>query len=457
MYLNKMAAIEKRAVISISSMMGLRMIGLFMVLPIFALYARELDGATPTLIGLAMGIYGLSQALLQIPFGILSDHLGRKPLIIIGLLFFISGSLIAGLTHSIHFLIIGRALQGAGAIGGTLLALLADLTREEQRTKSMAIAGITIGFSFSISLVIGPLLTTYLSVNCIFFLAALFGIVAIFILYFAVPTPHILRSQRDTEPELHSLLTLFKSSELVKLNIGIFILHALFTASFIIIPIQLAQQYHLSMHQQWLVYLPALLIGFVISFTGMGIAERQQKIKTFFLLSILLLFISLLFLWNSPTHFFGLILDLSLFFTGFTLLEAFLPSLISRAAPIGRKGSVLGIYSCAQFFGIFIGGILGGYLYGSFGFSGVYLCCLIFSLLWFIIALFMPQPKYTITQVWRVKNQQDDLQEIAAKLRMIPGILEVTLIAEEGIVYLKMERTTFRNPDLIRLKTQITG
>jgi MFS family permease len=457
MYLEKMTAIEKQAVIGISLIMGLRMIGLFMVLPIFTLYARELDGATPTLIGLAMGIYGLSQALLQIPFGILSDHIGRKPIITIGLLFFISGSLIAALAHSIHLLIIGRALQGAGAVGGTLLALLADLTREEQRTKSMAIAGITIGLSFSMALILGPLLTTYFSVNHIFLLAVLFGSAAIFILYLAVPIPRVLRWQRDMEPELSSLITLLKSANLLKLNIGIFILHAVFTASFIIIPIQLTQQHHLSINQQWLVYLPALLIAFVISFTGMGIAERWQKIKVFFLASILLLFVSLLFLWNSPAHLIGLILDLGLFFTGFTLLEAFLPSLISRAAPAGRKGSALGIYSCAQFFGIFIGGILGGYLYGKFSFSGVYLCCLVFSLFWFIIALFMPSPKYILTQVWRIKNQPDNVPKIIEKLRMIPGILEVTLIAEEGIVYLKMERAIIQHPDLIRLKNQMTG
>ena len=451
MFSGKMTSTEKRAVISLSSIMGLRMIGLFMVLPVFSLYASKLQGATPLLIGLSLGIYGLTQAFFQIPFGTLSDRYGRKPLILFGLLLFVAGSYIAAISHSITLMILGRALQGTGAVGSTTLAMFADLTREEQRTKSMAIAGISIGFSFSLAMLIGPLLTMWLPINNLFYLAMLFSLLAIFILYTTVPTPNRLRWHRDTQPEFKSFLKLVTHLELAKLNIGIFILHAIFTASFVIIPISIAHFTPISSHHQWLLYLPTLLIAFIITLFIIGMAEKKQQLKPFFVSSIILLIMSEFCFAFANTNLFLIVIGLCLFFTGFSVLEAFLPSLISRIAPIEKKGSALGIYSSAQFLGIFVGGLLGGWLYGKFSFSGVYAFCILLSFFWLALALLMRPLSHSITEVWRF-TKQTHWDTVAEKLHVIPGILEVTFIVEDGIAYLKMERGTVKHPDFIHLK-----
>lgn len=380
---HKMTRDEKYAVTSLSTIMALRMMGLFMILPVFSLYATQLAGATPTTIGLALGIYGFTQALFQIPFGNLSDKLGRKPLIVAGLVIFILGSLIAGCAHSITLMIIGRALQGVGAVGSTILALIADLTRENQRTKAMAVAGITIGFSFTLAMVLGPVLAQWLAINQIFFVSALLGLCGLLVLPL-VPAPTDTHWQRDTEPALTSFLTLLKHPGLARLNTGIFILHAIFTASFIVIPLTLKQA-GFAAQQQWKIYLPALIAACVLSLIGIGFAERKRQIKPWFMAGITLLLVAEIVLWVSPQMTLSK-LAIALFFTGFSLLEAFLPSLVSRTAPAASKGSALGIYSCAQFFGIFTGGVVGGWLYGQYHFSGVYLFCVILAVFWLLLA-----------------------------------------------------------------------
>ncbi len=455
---NKMTQTERRAVISLSSIMSLRMIGLFMVLPVFSLYAKQLPGSTPTLVGLAIGVYGLAQALFQIPFGILSDHFGRKPVIVIGLTIFIAGSIIAGLSHSMTTMIIGRALQGVGAVGSTIMALMADLTREDQRTKAMAIAGITIGFSFSVAMLLGPILTKWMTVANLFLIASCFGAAGILILWQSVPTPLVSTWHRDTEPELKSFLKLLTSPDLLTLNAGIFILHAIFTASFIVIPISLYHFANLASSQQWVLYLPTLLAAFVLTMICIGMSERKQQLKPYFIGSIIALGISELMLWIFPGSMIFTAAGLCLFFTGFSMLEAFMPSLITRTAPAARKGSALGIYSCSQFFGIFAGGVLGGWLYGKFTFSGVYLFCVILSLFWLALAFLMQPPRFLVTRMWKVApSQQSNWDSIAASLHLLPGMVEITFIAEDGIAYLKMERTTAKASDFLRLQEQVIG
>lgn len=453
MHSGKMTATERRAIISLSSIMGLRMVGLFMVLPLFTLYAQQLKGATPLLVGLSIGIYGLFQALFQIPFGALSDRVGRKPVIMAGLIIFILGSLLAAMADSMTLMIIGRALQGAGAVGSTILALMADLTSEEQRTKAMAISGITIGFSFSVAMLVGPVLTQWMSVNQLFFIASLFGSMGIIVLYTSVPTPRTISWHRDTEPELKSFFKLLVTPELAKLNSGILILHAIFTASFVVIPISLHNFAGLPASGQWILYLPTLIAAFIISLFCVGMAEKKQQLKPYFLGGIVTLALAEFLLWLTPESISLATIGLCLFFAGFSLLEAFLPSLISRTAPAARKGSALGIYSCSQFLGIFIGGALGGWLYGKFSFSGPYLFCVSLALFWLAFAFLMQPPRYLITQMWRIPpNQQPDWDTLAAKLRVIPGMVEVTFIAEDGMAYLKIERGTQKHPDFIHLK-----
>jgi MFS family permease len=452
-----MTTTEKRAIVSLSSIMALRMLGLFMVLPVFSIYAAQLKGATATTIGIALGIYGLSQALLQIPFGTLSDHFGRKPIILIGLLLFSFGSFMAYCAHSITLMIIGRALQGAGAVGSTMLAMVADLTREEQRTKAMAITGITIGFSFSLAMLFGPLLMKWVSVNELFLLAMIFGFLCILILLTSVPTPIHIVKQPQTESKIKSFFHLCTVPELAKLNTGIFILHTIFTASFVVIPISLLQLTGLPTAKQWTLYLPTLLTAFTISLLCIQKAEKKQQIKPYFLAGITILAISLVLLWITPTKLTLVGIGLGCFFTGFSLLEAFLPSLVSRMAPAQSKGSALGLFSFAQFSGIFVGGTISGWLYSQFNFSGVYFFCITLTLVWLILASFMKIPRYLVTELIQLSPVQlSHWGTIACKLELIPGIREITFVKEDGIAYLKMERNTKTNLDFIRLKEQLS-
>jgi predicted MFS family arabinose efflux permease len=391
---NKMNASERRSTFSLASVMSLRMLGLFMVLPLFSLYAHQLNGATPSLIGFAMGIYGLTQAIFQIPLGVWSDHIGRKRVIILGLVIFALGSVVAACTTTIWGMIIGRALQGTGAIGSTIMAFLADLTRENQRTKAMALMGMTIGMSFSLAMLAGPILNVWLHVGGIFWLAAGFSVLAMLIVYYAVPQPEKTTWHSDTEPELHSFFTVLRHHDLLRLNSGIFLLHAVFTASFVVIPISLQSLAGLSANQQWTLYLPILLLAFICSIPCIVLAEKKHWLKPFFIGAIIVLGSGELLLWLLAHSVSISALGLLLFFTGFSVLEAFLPSLVSRTAPSARKGTALGLYSCSQFLGIFVGGSFGGWLYGAFGLTNVYLFCTLLTILWAAIAFRMKNPQH---------------------------------------------------------------
>lgn len=391
----KMNNTERRSVLALSTIMALRMLGLFMVLPLFALYASHLPDATPVLIGLSMGIYGLTQAVLQIPFGALSDRIGRKKIITVGLGIFILGSILAALSHTIWGLLIGRALQGAGAIGSTIIALIADLTRENQRTKAMAITGMTIGMSFSIAMLLGPLFAPWIQVNGIFWLAALFSLLGIVLLFTLVPEPPQPSWHAESEPEILQLPALLKHPELMRLNLGIFLLHTIFTASFVVIPIALQTLGHLHGNQQWYLYLPILLLAFAFTIPCIIFAEKKHCVKYFFIGGILLLGLAEFLLWIFAKNLLLSALSLLLFFVAFSLLEAFLPSLVSRTAPSNRKGTALGIYSFSQFFGIFVGGVMGGWLYGTFGLTQVNLFCALLAIIWLAIAFNMKKPLYS--------------------------------------------------------------
>lgn len=384
-----MTVIERRATLSLASVMSLRMIGLFMILPVFSLYAHTLEGATPFLIGLGMGIYGLTQGIFQIPFGMLSDHIGRKKVIVAGLLIFAIGSILAAVTDSMIGMIIARALQGAGAVGSTIIALIADLTDAKHRTKAMALIGMTIGLSFAGAFVLGPVLMPWIHVSGIFWLAAVFSAIAIAILIFIVPNPTAQTWHADAEPELNQFSRLLMHPQLAQLYFGIGVLHAILTASFVVIPISLQQYAGLTVSHQWWVYLPVLLIAFSLAVVGIVIAEKKRRLKGFYLIGIGLLSLAEILLWIFADHLWISVISLLLFFTGFSLLEAFLPSLVSRTAPPARKGTALGIYSCSQFLGIFVGGSVGGWLYGTFQLTDVYLFCLVLTLLWVIIAFKM--------------------------------------------------------------------
>lgn len=388
---------EFRAVFALSSIFALRMLGLFMIFPVFSTYAAQFHGYTPALLGIALGIYGLTQALLQLPLGLFSDCFGRKPIITLGLLVFACGSVVAATSHTIYGIIIGRALQGAGAIGSTLMATVADLTSEKNRTPAMAIIGLTIAITFAMAMILGPVISSYLSITGIFWLTSILALMGIVILYLLVPNPQ----QNTAQNSSQSLTTLLKSvltqTDLLRLDAGIFMQHAILTASFVVIPIILTQHLNVTVKHHWIMYLPVLLLSFVTAIPFIIIAEKKHRMKEVFLGAIFLISCSQLSLLLTHQHLVTLGISLFFFFCGFNLLEACLPSLISKTAPVHCKGTAMGIYSCAQFFGIFCGGALGGWLYGHFQISSVFICNTSLALIWLKIAVGMQQTRQVVT------------------------------------------------------------
>lgn len=370
----------------------MRMLGLFMIYPVFTVYAEHLRGATPLTIGLALGAYGITQATFQIPFGMLSDRIGRKPVIVTGLLIFALGSIIAALSKSITGVILGRILQGAGAVGSTILAMIADLTREEHRTMAMAILGMTIGSSFALALIAGPLLNGWIGVPGIFWLTAFLAAGGITVLLTVVPTPASTRLHRDAEPVPALFKKVLTDDQLLRLDFGILVLHAILTASFIALPLTIKDTSGLDVQHQWYLYLPVLLVAVALMVPFIILAEKYQKIKPVFLGAILALGGSEMALLRWHRHIFPMLIALVIFFTAFTLMEANLPSLISRIVDPASKGTAMGVYSSSQFLGIFVGGTVGGWVYGRYDIEGVFGFSAILLFLWFLVALTMKKP-----------------------------------------------------------------
>jgi MFS family permease len=380
---------EFRATAALATVFSVRLLGLFMVYPVFAAYAGGLQGANPYLIGEALGIYGLTQGLLQIPFGLLSDKFGRKVMIVIGLVLFACGSAVAATSTSVAGLIFGRALQGAGAVGAVILALLADLTSEQSRTRAMAVVGITIGGSFLIALVSGPIVASFVGVPGLFWLMGALSLVGIAITIFAVPTPGHPEVHRDAEAVPGFVGSVLRNGALLRLDFGIFALHAMLTAMFLVVPGMLRQTLGLASHDDWLVYLPVLLVSVVIMGAAVALGEKRGRAHTVFIGAIAALAISSALLFFGNGNAVALIGALIVFFAAFNILEASLPSLVSKAAPVEHKGTALGIYSSLQFLGIFVGGAAGGYLNQHAGANGVFAFAVVLTMLWLAATLML--------------------------------------------------------------------
>jgi len=431
---------EKHAGYALALIYAVRMLGLFMILPVFSVYAETIEDSTPMLAGLALGIYGLTQGLLQIPFGMLSDKLGRKPVITVGLLIFAVGSLVAAGSHSIYGIILGRALQGSGAIAAALMALAADLSREEHRLKMMSFIGVSIGFAFAIAMVLGPLLNQYIGVSGLFVVTAVMALLAIVILFTLVPKPLVSVFHRDTQATPTELRHVLADSQLLRLDYGIFVLHSVLMASFVAIPLMLQHRAGFDVHQHWKIYLPVFLlsVGFMVPF--IIIAEKKRRIKQVFVGAIGALVLAELGLYVGSDSIIEISLTLVVFFTAFNLLEASLPSLVSKMAPADRKGTAMGVYSSSQFLGAFAGGSLGGFSYQHWGGQGVFLICAGIVLSWLLLAVTMRNPRYVSTYVLKVGDiAPQDINQMIAQLVAIRGVAEASLAADEGVAYLKVE------------------
>ncbi len=437
---NGMSATEKRATFSLAGIYALRMLGLFLILPVFALYAEELEGVTPLLVGIAIGAYGLTQALLQIPFGMLSDRIGRKPVIVGGLLIFAVGSVVAALSDSIYGVIFGRALQGSGAIAAAVMALAADLTREEQRTKAMAVIGMSIGAAFTLALVLGPVFNEWIGVPGIFWLTAILALGGIGVAIFLVPKPEHCRHHRDAAPVAGQLARVLRDPNLLRLDYGILTLHMTITSIFLAVPLVLRDIVGMESASHWQVYLPVLLGSVVLMVPFVILAEKKQRMKEIFLGAILFMALAQVGFYFLHTSLTGLVLALLLFFTAFNLLEAVLPSMVSKVAPAENKGAALGVYSSSQFAGAFIGGAFGGWMHGAFGFEGVFLLGAASAVLWLLVASGMARPRNLRNQLLHVGTlTTEEADDMLLRLKAVTGVVEAVIVSEEGVAYLKVD------------------
>jgi MFS family permease len=380
-----MGATERLIAFKVSLIMSVRMLGLFMLFPVMSVYASGYENSTPFLIGMAIGIYGLTQAFFQIPFGYLSDRFGRKPLLIAGLLIFFLGSIIAANTENIIFVVIGRAFQGGGAISAVLMAFLADSVSEDNRAKANAFVGFQIGVAFMLSLIIGPIITSKIGLSGLFWSIGLLSIVAMLIVF----------SLKQSKPINYYRLSIgaFKetlSRELVSLDFSVFSLHLILASGFIVMPLLIMKNQIVSMADNWQLYLPAVLFSFIGMVPLIIISEKFKKTKYILLLSILLLIISQIVFFISDLNFSAFLITLTIFFVAFNSIEAILPSLLSKTASPSKRGLAMGIFSTSQFLGTFIGGAIGGLIYDIYDLNSVFLFTIFVAIIWWFMVLFSP-------------------------------------------------------------------
>ena len=380
-----MNSAEKIFALKISLVMAVRMLGLFMLFPVMSIYASDYENATPFLIGMAIGIYGLTQAIFQIPFGYLSDRFGRKPILLAGLLVFLFGSIMAANTSNIIIVVIGRAFQGGGAISAVLMAFLADSVSEENRAKANAFVGFQIGVAFMLSLLIGPIISSRVGLTGLFWVIAFLSVIAMVIVL----------SLKQAKPITYYKLSLkaFKETltkELLALDFSIFSLHLILASGFIVMPLLIIENQIVSMIDNWQLYLPAVLLSFLGMIPLIVISEKFKKTKTILLISILLLILSQIIFFSLNLNFKVFLITLTVFFVAFNTVEALLPSLLSRTASSSKRGLAMGIFSTSQFLGTFIGGAIGGFIYDIYDLNSVFLFTIFVAVIWWLLILFLP-------------------------------------------------------------------
>jgi predicted MFS family arabinose efflux permease len=435
-----MNKLELRASMGLAGVYALRMLGMFLILPVFAIYAGNIPGGSNhTLVGIALGAYGLTQALLQLPFGMWSDKVGRKKVIYIGLAMFAAGSFLCAIAPHIIWMIVGRSLQGAGAISAAVTALLADLTREENRTKAMAMIGVSIAATFAVSLVLAPPLFQWIGLSGIFTLTGVLAILAILGVAKIIPTPVISRFHSDAQTHTTKLIPILKNPQLLRLNIGIFTLHTSQMAMFVVLPFILQKATGLVAAQHWYLYLPVVLVSFILMVPAIIWGEKKDHLKIIFLGAIAFILIAQVGLAYVTQTRHTLLIILLIYFVGFNILEATLPSLISKIAPADSKGTAIGVYNTTQSFGIFVGGVLAGSLFEYFGSAMVFIVCAVAVLIWLLLALTMQAPQAVKTQMFHIgEHWRGDAVALSTKLAGLFGVKEAIVVIDERVAYLKV-------------------
>lgn len=423
-----------------------------MVLPVLVVLGTQYQGATPMLLGLALGVYGLTQAALQIPLGLLSDFIGRKPVIVVGLMVFFLGSVTAALAESIEWLIIGRALQGAGAIAAAVMALLTDLTSEQNRTKAMASVGASIGVAFGLSLVLGPVIAAKWGLSGIFWVTAGLALVGIAVTALIVPAQPKTVGVKSDAGAWSRLGVVMRHGQLLRLDAGVFILHLLMTAVFVVVPGQMVDSLALPVAQHWLIYLPVMVVSFIAMVPMVIVAEKRHKIKPVLLLAVAGLVLSLALMAGATAGLISMVAWLFLFFWGFNVLEATLPSLMSKFAPVGTKGAASGVYSTCQFLGAFSGGALGGWLLQVSDAQAVYWFGALLGALWLGLGWTMSPPKPTSQVLVNLNGAAFD--QVVSQLQSLDGVLEVTHLQELRAASLRVHSDQFSRSSLQELGLQ---
>lgn len=449
-----MDLLERRSVIALALIYLFRMLGLFLIMPVISVAADGLTGADAALIGTAIGIYGLTQACLQIPMGMWSDKIGRKRVIVIGLLLFALGSLICANADDINTLIIGRAVQGAGAIASTLMALLSDVTREQNRTKAMASVGISIGASFMLSLVFGPWLFALVGLSGLFYLSLALSFVGIALILFAVPNSVQHTFRRDTTPSLTALGSVMKNARLRFLNISVLFVHASLTAIFVVVPGRLINEFDLALSQHSWFYLAIMGFAFVGMLPLVIIAEAKGKMKEVLIGVFILLGICSIGLQGTSLFWLFAVL-LWGYFIGFNAMEAVLPSLVSKLAPVGYRGTAMGVFSTHQFIGSFIGGVGGGWLLQHHANEGVFFVVGAIFLAWSLVCMVQPAPRQLTSLAFSLPNMTSaEVTELAEQLANVQGVEGMQIFEDEQTAYLKVDKKQLDKAALVQLAPQ---
>ncbi|WP_367680639.1 MFS transporter [Candidatus Fukatsuia anoeciicola] len=452
---NKMTSLELRAAWGLGIIFSLRMLGMFMVLPVITTYGMALNGANEVLIGIAIGIYGFTQVIFQIPFGFISDRIGHKPLIIFGLIVFMFGSIVAALSNSIWGIILGRALQGSGVIAAAVMALLSDLTREQNRTKAMALIGISFGITFAIAMFLGPMITHSFGLNILFGNIAILALLSIIIAITIVPTTNTHILNREASIVKSSITKVFNNYRLLKINFGIMCLHILLMSNFIALP-HVIESAKLSPKQHGYIYLITMLISFAMVVPFIIYAETKRHIRQVFISCVAVLCIAEIILCNARQHLWIIIIGMQLFFIVFNLMEAILPSLISKESPASYKGTAMSIYSTSQFIGTAIGGSLGGWIFGVAGAEAVFINNAIIALLWFAISCTMQEPPYVSSL--RIVLSAAAIKDVNLEkyFRNQLGVTDVVVVREEQSIYVKVDTKQTTRHQLEQLANKFT-